>query len=233
MNWLRLYITVEGQTEKKFAEEILTPHLAVYSIDVKCRVILTNRKLGARGGILNFNMMRKDLLRLMSGDGSTEGRFTTMVDLYGLPTEFPGWKEAQTKCLPKEKVGVLEAALQVELNDTRFLPYIQLHEFEALLYCDLPELQRRIDNSDKAFMTLAKEVSHLEPEAINEGVATAPSKRIIHHVPIYERLKVRVGAPAAAAIGLAMLREKCPHFNGWVSKLENLDTQGMGSAITS
>ena len=62
----------------------------------------------------------------------------------------------------------------------------------------------------------------LEPEEINEGAATAPSKRIIRHLPVYEWNKVRVGAPAAAAIGLPILRQKCPHFGQWISKLERL-----------
>ena len=62
----------------------------------------------------------------------------------------------------------------------------------------------------------------MAPEDINEGAATAPSKRIIRHVPIYERNKVRVGAPAAAAIGLNTLRLKCPHFGDWLSRLEAL-----------
>lgn len=61
-----------------------------------------------------------------------------------------------------------------------------------------------------------------EEEKIDEEATTAPSKRIINHVPIYDRLKVRVGAPAAAAIGLPRLRAKCPHFNAWVSRLETL-----------
>jgi hypothetical protein len=42
------------------------------------------------------------------------------------------------------------------------------------------------------------------------------------HLPIYERNKVRVGAPAAAAIGLPVLREKCPHFAQWLAGLEKL-----------
>ena len=50
MGWLRLYITTEGQSERKFADDVLRPHLAAFSIDVKTRVVLTNRKLGKRGG---------------------------------------------------------------------------------------------------------------------------------------------------------------------------------------
>jgi hypothetical protein len=222
MGWLRLYITTEGQSERKFADDVLRPHLAAFSIDVKTRVVLTNRKLGKRGGILDFEKIHGDLQRLMREDRHPEARFTTMVDLYALPPEFPGWEAARQKREPQERVAVLEAAFRANLGDSRFLPYIQLHEFEALLYCDLSQLQQRIADSERAFAALAQEVRGMEPEEINEGATTAPSKRIINHVPIYDRLKVRVGAPAAAAIGLPGLRARCPHFSAWVARLERL-----------
>lgn len=222
MPWVRLYLTVEGQTERKFAEELLQPHLSQFSVDLRTRVALTNRKLGKRGGVMDFARIRDDLTRLMRQDRQPEARFTTMIDLYALPPDFPGWDEARKKALPQERVLALEQAFQQQLGERRFLPYIQLHEFEALLYCDLSQLARRITNTDKAFATLQNEITGLAPEEINDGDTTAPSKRIINHVPLYERLKVRVGAPAAAAIGLNTLRANCPHFNEWISRLEQL-----------
>jgi hypothetical protein len=222
MNWLRLYITVEGQAEKAFADQALTPHLANYQIEVKPRVVLTNRKLGKRGGILDFTKIEGDLTRLMHQDRHPEARFTTMIDFYALPPEFPGWAEARQKVLPKDRVTILEDSLFRRFGDARFHPYIQLHEFEALLYCDLSELERRLTHSKQGIAALRREVAHLQPEDINEGVHTAPSKRIINHIPVYERSKIRVGAPAAAAIGLPTLRDKCPHFNNWLTRLERL-----------
>ena len=222
MNWLRLYITVEGPTEKAFADQALTPHLAKCHIEVKPRVVVTNRKLGKRGGILDFAKIQGDLTRLMLQDKQPEARFTTMLDLYALPSEFPGWEEAARKPNAMERVATLEQALHSVFGDPRFQPYIQLHEFEALLYCDLNQLKSRLSNSDYGIGALRKEVAHLQPEEINDGPHTAPSKRIIHHLPIYERSKVRVGAPAAAAIGLQALRVKCPHFHDWITKLERL-----------
>jgi hypothetical protein len=222
MNWLRLYITVEGQAEKAFADEALTPHLANFNIEVRPRVVVTNRKLGKRGGILDFARIQGDLNRLMTQDRHPEARFTSMIDFYALPIEFPGWAEAQRRNAPVEKVRVLEQELYAQFGNVRFHPYIQLHEFEALLYCDLNELQRRLTNSEGGIAALQREVSHFQPEEINEGAHTAPSKRIIKHLPVYERSKVRVGAPAAAAIGLPALRAKCPHFNDWLTRMERL-----------
>ena len=93
------------------------------------------------------------------------------------------------------------------------LSIYQLHEFEALLYCDLSQLEKRIPNSEKAIAKLLTDVAGSAPEDINEGATTAPSKRIIRQLPIYERIKVRIGAPAVATIRLHTLRMECPHFD--------------------
>ena len=224
--WKRLYITVEGQSERKFADDLLRPHLAQYELDVRSRVVVTNRKLAARGGVFNFKIIEGDLRRLMREDADPRAHFTTMIDLYALPPEFPGWGEARRQPNPLRRVEALESALATALGDRRFTPYIQLHEFEALLFCDLSHLETRIAGSQQAIAALSADTRGLAPEDIDEGPATAPSKRIIRHIPLYERLKVRVGAPAAAAIGLPMLRRKCPHFAAWVARLEALGTGG-------
>lgn len=222
MRWLRLYITTEGQSERKVAEELLAPYLAGFDIEVRARVVITNRKLGKRGGILDYQKIREDITRLLKEDTHDEARFTTMIDLYALPNEFPGWKEARPLTEPKKRVTALETALAKDIGSDRFVPYIQLHELETLLYCDLSQIERRIAGSQQGIQTLSREVMHLEPEEINEGINTSPSKRLINHIPIYERSKTRVGAPAIAAIGLPTLRAKCPHFDDWIRQLERL-----------
>ena len=123
MVWRRLYITVEGQTERKFADEILRPHLNQYSLDVRTRIVMTNRKLGKRGGILDFAKIRDDLNRLLREDRDAEAFFTTMIDLYALPSEFPGWDEARKKFVPRDRVLILEEAFRTEMGDDRFYPY--------------------------------------------------------------------------------------------------------------
>jgi hypothetical protein len=223
MSWIRLYLTVEGETELEFAKETLIPHLAKFEVEVRPRMVLTNRKLGKRGGALNFQRFKRDATHLMKEDAHLEARFSTMIDLYALPEDYPGWKEAEKKAKPADRVLELEKALAGEFGDNRFIPFLQLHEFEAFLFCDLKQIQSRIEESERAIAQLQKEVANfLCPEDINDGETTAPSKRLIHHLPRYENLKVRVGAPAASAIGLHVLREKCPHFGQWLTRLENL-----------
>ncbi|HXR08153.1 MAG TPA: DUF4276 family protein [Candidatus Acidoferrum sp.] len=229
MSWIRLYLTVEGETELRFAKETLFTHLAKFEVEVRARMIPTNRKLGTRGGALNFRRLKRNTAHLMKEDASPEARFSTMIDLYALPADYPGWKEAEKESKPADRVLELEKALAAELADSRFIPFLQLHEFEALLYCDLKQIQSRLEGTDKAIAHLQKEVACFScPEDINEGDTTAPSKRLIKHVPRYEKLKGRIGPLAADAIGLPVLRMKCPHFGQWLTRLEEL---GQGTQI--
>jgi len=119
MRWLRLYITTEGQSERKVAEELLAPHLAYFNIDVRVRVVLTNRKLGKRGGVLDYQKIRDDITRLLKEDPKDDARFTTMIDLYALPNKFPGWLEARPLTQPQQRVAALEAALVKDIGSKR------------------------------------------------------------------------------------------------------------------
>ena len=49
-----------------------------------------------------------------------------------------------------------------------------------------------------------------------------PSKRIITLYPGYERQKPLIGILAALEIDLPKIRQECPLFDAWLSKLENL-----------
>ena len=222
MSRIRLLMSVEGQTEQAFVRAAIAPHLAGHGVDASARLLFTNRKLGGRGGVMRYPQVRRDLERLFKQHRGADVRFTSMIDLYALPDDFPGFSAALTIHDPVARVQSLEAALAADLGDERFIPFIQLHEFEALLFCDLTQLAQRIDRSDYGIRALEQEVAGLQPKYINDGEATAPSKRIIRHVPIYERSKPRLGATAAAAIGLPAIRRGCPHFNAWITLLEGL-----------
>ncbi len=51
------------------------------------------------------------------------------------------------------------------------------------------------------------------------------SKRIIAQIPDYEDAKPAVGPDVADLIGLDVIRAKCPHFNAWICRLEDLGSQ--------
>jgi hypothetical protein len=60
-----------------------------------------------------------------------------------------------------------------------------------------------------------------EPENINDSSITAPSKRL--DILSNNRFKkTTTGITIAKEIGLQKIREKCPIFNEWLTKIENL-----------
>lgn len=55
------------------------------------------------------------------------------------------------------------------------------------------------------------------PEDINNGVATALSKRFMKLIPTYD--KILDGGSLAKYVGIATMRRRCPRFNAGVERL--------------
>jgi len=123
---------------------------------------------------------------------------------------------------PYNKVERLEEAIGRDINHSRFIPYVQLHEFEVFLLCEPHRLIQMYPDRILGVEKLIKEIDGMNPEEINEKPTTSPSKRVIKHVPEYKGQKAQVGPLVAEDIGLDRLRECCSHFNNWISKIENL-----------
>jgi hypothetical protein len=127
--------------------------------------------------------------------------------------------------LPYKRVETLEQAFAADIGDERFIPYIQLHEYEAYLFCDLAHFSYFYNNSEKAIAALqAIADRHSTPELIDDGQHSSPSKRIIAEFPDYGDAKPAVGTQVAELIGLELIRSKCCHFAAWLSRLEQLST---------
>ena len=145
-----------------------------------------------------------------------------MFDLYALPVNFPDYENTHSCNDPYKKVKKLEEAFQKNINDHRFIPYIQLHEFETLIFADLPKMECEYIDYQKQISNLIKVVQQEDnnPELINDGEETAPSKRILKLIPEYD--KSNAGPIIVEKIGMETLRNQCRHFNEWIQKLENL-----------
>ncbi len=219
----RLNFIVEGQTEETFVKNILGPHLESLSIETAWRSVETGRKGGYvhRGGLSRYAQAKRDITAWMNEDA--DARFTTMFDLYGLPEDFPGNKDEALTGNPYRRVEGLEQALREDISDPRFIPYIQLHEFEALLLADPQKLDVQFYDRPKGIRSLVTMASRFEsPELIDEGGETAPSKRIIKKIPEYKHRKRSAGPIVASYIGLPTLRSRCAHFGEWVRELERV-----------
>lgn len=222
-----IHILCEGQTEQGFVKEVLCPYLQNNGITaVKSILITTNKKKNARGGLLTYSNAVTDLelLQKTKLDGDYERHiFTTMFDLYALPDDFPGFKMRKTIEDPYLKVYHLEKDFADAINDKRFIPYIQLHEFEALLFCGIKYIGILYPNCKKRCEQLSRDLKQIgNPELINNNPETAPSKRIIKAIEGEKKAhynKPKTGKFVTDKIGIEELRLKCKHFNEWIQKL--------------
>lgn len=224
----RLIVVVEGPTEEVFVKKVVAPHLLVHrvytSATVVGKAVAQRRGAGGRGGGGgHFRHWRRDLERVLGNDSSAELRVTTLFDLYGLPADFPELERWRADLDTNRRCDALQLALGDVFSDSRFIPYLQRHEFEALVLASLPALRQLFDAKDDlaGLKQLEVSVREAEPEDINDGIDTAPSKRLLASVPGY--IKTLHGSLAAADTGLARLRERCPRFNAWVTQLETLN----------
>ncbi len=217
----RAHILVEGQTEETFVRDLLAPHLLGFEV-VLTPVILATKRVKSgfkfRGGVGNYDQLRKDILRLL-GDTSAHA-VTTMIDYYGLPKDFPGARELPIgDCY--RRVELLQDSFRADLGSNRFLPYISLHEFEALLLASPREIEAKFSGRGIA-KPLAEAVHAMgSPERVDDGQRTHPAARIVDLVPGYR--KPLDGPVVAMRIGLRAIRKECPHFDRWVSSLETVE----------
>ena len=97
--------------------------------------------------------------------------------------------------------------------DSRFIPFIQFHEYEAYLFSDISRLEF-FGVSAKTVAKLTQVIDAVgTTELIDDGPHTAPPKRMIPAAPDYEGAKPVIGQQAAQLIGLTRVRACCPHFN--------------------
>ena len=222
-----LYVFCEGKSEQGFCNQVLAPYLYnigfmhVHSILV---AISFRRGRAHRGGIQNYQTVKKDIRNKLKSRKQKDVYFTTMIDLYALPKNFPA-KEKSTRNAenPTPYVVGLEQAFGEDIGDHRFVPYIQLHEFETLLFVDPEAFKVSFENCKNlidGMRKIKKEFASIEH--INDGVSTAPSKRIIELLPEYKGRKASVGPDVAELIGLEKLRRASPHFDRWIQTLEGL-----------
>ena len=217
-------IVGEGQTEEVFIKEILGPALAKNDIFVHPRLIGTSRY--SKGGSLKAQRVLRFLRNTLRERQDTY--VTTFFDLYGLPSDFPGLSVAAIPSDPLDRAATVEADFHTKViqeagcHPERFLPHIQPHEFESLLFSDTgrfaetePEWTKFVGQLETARRTAAS------PEHINHGLDTHPSARLIRLLnPRYS--KVRHGTAVSARIGVTRMRAECRHFGQWLTRLENL-----------
>lgn len=211
---MRAHVLVEGFTEETFIAQVLQPYLLAHDIWVT-PIVLTTKRLASgakvRGGVSVWPKIEREIQLLLRDSGV--GCVTTMLDFYRFPDDAPGMSN-QTSPDPYTRVAHVEGEIQATFTDSRFFPYLSLHEFESLVLSHTEGIGELTDPPAKQAIqdTVAM---HGDPERVNQ--TTPPSHVLKNAWPTYE--KVLHGPLVTADAGIEALRSACPHFDAWISKL--------------
>jgi len=218
----RVYVVVEGATEESFLNTVVAPALWTWGVNV---IPIIVGAPGHKGGKPKYSRVKKDVVKLLKED--QYAYCSTMLDLYGLGTDFPGMP-VDENLRSLEKAVTIEEAVKHAIvaehpdlrPDLRFLPYIQLYEYEGLLFSDPTAFATGIGQESlrQQFQLIRDQFP--TPEDINDNPNSAPSKRVLRVHSSYQ--KVLDGTLAAQAVGLQRMRRECPHFCQWIEWLELL-----------
>lgn len=230
----RLFVICEGQTEETFVNEVLAPYLYDKGwLSVSARIMGNARLRRNRGGVKGWPAVRDEVLRRLKEDKSCF--VTTLVDYYALPQEgtkaWPG-RAAASGLVHSEKGELIEREIIADLSQalgnnagevSRVIPFILIHEFEALCFADCEAFSKAIGEP-----SLAPKMSEIReqfdsPEEINDSPETAPSKRILSLYPEYQ--KPLAGNIGLLGVGLEAIRSQCEHFSNWLSKLDDIASE--------
>ena len=205
-------IICEGPTEEVFCSNLLSQYLQ-NSWRIEIRLL---------GGNCNWQRIRDMAEKALKQQKNA--LVTTFFDYYGVKTKkFPNWKETVgiNKANVRERIEILENGMLEEIDSNlryRFIPYVQLHEFEALLFNNIEVFDDmfEFEQYDRAeLLNIFNEFP--DPEMIDQGTETSPSHRLIKIIPAYR--KVIQGNAIAEKIGIEQIRQKNKHFNDWIEQL--------------
>lgn len=132
-----VYIVVEGPTEMTFIDQCLKPywfdHFGIYEIYAY--------RIGNDGGDVRVERIRKDIELLLKQRPNAS--VTTLIDYYGnsLKKKWKDYTNCETLPTTDQRIVCIEDNLYKLIGSERFIPYIQKHEFESLLFSSGQSLQ--------------------------------------------------------------------------------------------
>jgi hypothetical protein len=201
-----------------FVKTLMVPHLLSFNIHAYPTRLKT--KSGEKGG---GNVTIDRIAKHLQIEYHRADFLTTFVDFYCFRNKGDLTKEALEK-------AIVDAAAANRINkfdSRRIIPYVQMHEFEALIFSDVSKFSSVL--LDEWNESIAKELkrvadSYTSPEDINDDPQTAPSKRLLKIFKKGRYNKTVHGPIIAEKIGLPTIRGACPKFNAWLTSLEQIGT---------
>jgi len=234
----RVLAVVEGATELSVLNSAVAPHLGSLGVYLYPKIV---GRPGHKGGVYrSFESVAKEIVTLFKQE--PHAAVTTFFDFYAMPESWPGVKEAKEMKKNGRPTGEIATAVEnawagvitKETEDfappTSFIPYVQMHELEALLYAGPKEMAEVFirPELEQTFAQAVKECGGCEE--INDRPEYAPSKRIEGVFSSYRKGRDknksedrRPHAPIITQrIGVPRIRQACPHFDQWLQRLEQL-----------
>ena len=212
-----IYIICEGQSEEEFVNGTLRPYFNSQQIYDVRSILMTTSK-GHKGGDVKYDRLKFNIDKLLNRE--TDILVTTFIDFFRLKNDFPKFEDAQAIQNKIQRVQFLEQALAVAIDNPRFIPYIQLHEFEGLLFASKDGFEFLPDLKPANLKSLLSAVNEKEnPEELNDGELTAPSKRLEQLIPGFDKNKPFYGGLIAEVNTIGAVLDRCLRFKTWVETL--------------
>lgn len=206
-------IICEGETEEEFCKTLLSQYLQGV-----CRI-----EVRLLGGNCNWERIKNFAEKALKQQKTAV--VTTFFDYYGVKTKnFPNWTKSLNfnKANVRDRIDLLEVGMLEAIDNNlsyRFIPYIQMHEFESFLFNNIEVFDDNFNQNEfnrTKLLTLLNDFP--DPEMINQGTETSPSHRLIKILSSYD--KIVYGNILAEMIGIDNIRKKNKHFNDWIERLK-------------
>ena len=209
---IRVCVICEGPTEVEFVNRCLEPYLRPSGVSAY-GTVLSAKSGRHRGGRVTVDR----LVNKISLHYSEADRVSTLVDFYGFQD-----RAGRSRAHLEADIGAAARAVTTGYDTRYVLPYVQMHEFEGLLFTNPSDFVWAEDGWSEAVKNalLAVAQAFSTPEDINDSPETAPSKRILSIFPPGTYSKPEHGPLIAEATGIDAIRAKCPAFNEWIGKLQ-------------
>jgi hypothetical protein len=223
-DYVEVVIIVEGPTEQKFVKGLLAPYMFERGVFLTAIIL---DKPGEKGGDVKFARAQNDIEKHLKQRSDTF--LSLMVDFYGIRGDWPGYHESRKQTCHHQKAKIMNEATAAAVMklfpeqrpEKRFIPYVSMHEIEALYFSDPTALATKLGIRQKLIDAILTDCG--EPEKINNDSETAPSKRLEKLSDTFK--KTATGIAIAEEIGIAKMRPACPLFDAWLTTLENLKTK--------
>ena len=215
-----VFLVVEGLTEQLFVNQVLAPYCAMRGVFLHPTQV---PKKGGKGGDVRFERVKTCVGNFLKQRSDT--RVGTFFDYYGLG-DWPSLDEVRNTSglSPAEIEARLNEAATEELRRAlpeldvvgRFVPFMAVHEFEALLFSDAEVLASALGIEKVSVEEVLQEYG--SPEKIN----TRPDKIPSRHLDGWcggRYMKTVQGIAIADKIGIDKMRVASPNFSDWLNRL--------------